>query len=80
MTVGPQLRSAREQLGMSNADVAAATRLRASIIVAMEGDDFSLCGGAVYARAQVRMMAPIIGLDPDEIAHVFDAQSPGIDY
>jgi cytoskeletal protein RodZ len=80
MTVGTRLRSAREQAGMSVADVAATTRLRASIIVAMEGDDFSLCGGAVYARAQLRMMAPIIGLDPDEIAQYFDAQSPEIDY
>jgi cytoskeleton protein RodZ len=80
MTVGPRLRSAREQAGMSVADVAAATRLRSSIIIAMEGDDFSLCGGAVYARAQLRMMAPIIGLDPDEIAQYFDAQSPEIDY
>jgi len=80
MTVGPRLRSAREQSGMSISDVAAATRLRASIIEAMEADDFSLCGGAVYARAQLKMMAPIIGLDPEEIAHAFDAQSPDIDY
>jgi cytoskeletal protein RodZ len=80
MTVGLRLRSAREQAGMSVADVAAATRLRATIIQAMEADDFSLCGGVVYARSQLRMMAPFIGLDPDEIADYFDSQSPGIDY
>jgi cytoskeletal protein RodZ len=54
--------------------------MRASIIEAMEADDFSLCGGAVYARGQLRMMAPVIGLDPDEIAEYFDSQSPQIDY
>lgn len=80
MTVGPRLRSAREMAGLSVADVAAATRMRASIIEAMESDDFSHCGGAVYARAQLKMMAPIIGLDPDEIAQYFDAQSPDLDY
>ena len=80
MTVGPRLRSAREMAGLSVADLAAATRMRASIIEAMEADDFSLCGGAVYARAQLKMMAPIIGLDPDEIAEYFDSQSPDLDY
>lgn len=80
MTVGLLIRSAREQAGLSIADVAAATRMRASIIEAMEADDFSLCGGAVYARGQLRMMAPIIGLDPEDLASSFDAQSPELDY
>ena len=80
MTVGLRLRTAREQAGMSVADVAAATRLRASIIEAMEADDFSLCGGSAYARGQLRMMAPFIGLDPDEISEYFDSQSPELDY
>ena len=80
MTVGLRLRSARESAGLTVADGASATGMRASIIEAMEADDFSLCGGAVYARGQLRMMAPIIGLDPDEIAEYFDSQSPQIDY
>ena len=80
MTVGPRLRAARESAGLSVADVAAATRMRATIIEAMEADDFSLCGGVVYARGQLRMMAPIIGLDPNEIAEYFDSQSPELDY
>ena len=80
MTVGLRLRTAREDAGLTVADVASATRMRASIIEAMEADDFSLCGGAVYARGQLRMMAPIIGLDPDDLAAAFDAQSPQLDY
>jgi cytoskeleton protein RodZ len=80
MTVGPRLRAARESAGLSVADVATSTRLRASIIEAMEADDFSLCGGAIYARGQLRMMAPILGLDPEELASQFDAQSPDLDY
>lgn len=80
MTVGARLRAARESAGLSVADVAAATRMRATIIEAMEADDFSLCGGDVYARGQLRMMAPIVGLDPDDVAADFDAQSPELDY
>jgi cytoskeletal protein RodZ len=80
MTVGDRLRVAREGAGLSIADVAAATRMRGSIIEAMEADDFSHCGGDVYARGQLRMMAPILGLDPDEIAGYFDAQAPDRDY
>jgi len=80
MTVGLRLRSAREQVGLSLADLAAATRLRASIIAAMESDDFSLCGGTVYARGHLKMMAPFVGLDPDELASQFDSQSPQLDY
>jgi cytoskeletal protein RodZ len=80
MTVGLRLRSAREQAGLSLAELAAATRLRASIIAAMESDDFSLCGGTVYARGHLKMMAPFVGLDPDELASQFDSQSPQLDY
>jgi len=80
MTVGSRLRAAREAAGLTVADVAAATRMRATIIEAMESDDFSHCGGDVYARGQLRMMAPIIGLDPEEIAEYFDAQTPDLDY
>jgi hypothetical protein len=80
MTVGLRLRSAREQVGLSLADLAAATRLRSSIIAAMESDDFSLCGGSVYARGHLKMMAPFVGLDPDELASQFDSQAPQLDY
>lgn len=80
MTVGLLIRSAREQSRLTVADLAAMTRLRASIISAMEADDFSLCGGIAYARGQLRMMAPFIGLDPDEISAAFDTQAPDLDY
>ncbi|MEY4137627.1 MAG: hypothetical protein RL205_1755, partial [Actinomycetota bacterium] len=36
--------------------------------------------GDVYARGQLRMMAPIVGLDPEELAASFDAQTPDRDY
>ena len=74
MTVGQELRQAREASGLSLDDVARATKLRASILAAMEADDFSHCGGRVYARGQLRTIAPVIGLDPDAVVTLFDRE------
>lgn len=80
MTAGVMLRAARESAGMSIDDVARATRMRPLILTAMEADDFSHCGGITYARAQLRMIAGVIGLDADEVLESFDAQAPALDY
>jgi cytoskeletal protein RodZ len=66
------LRSAREAAGMSLDDLAQTTKLRASILAAMEQDDFSHCGGVVYARGQLRSMAPVLGIDPEDLIDAFD--------
>ena len=71
-TAGQMLQQAREARGMSLDDLAQATKLRATILSAMERDDFSHCGGLVYARGQLRAMAPILGLDTDDLLDAFD--------
>ena len=72
MSAGEMLGEARSARGMSLDDLAQATKLRASILSAMEHDDFSHCGGTVYARGQLRAMAPVLGLDPDDLVDAFD--------
>jgi cytoskeletal protein RodZ len=79
MTAGEIIRSARTARGMSLDDLAAVTKLRASILSAMENDDFSHCGGTVYARGQLRAMAPVLGLDPDDLVDEFDRGSRRVD-
>ena len=74
MTVGQDLRQARESAGLSLDDVSRATKLRASILAAMEDDDFSHCGGRVYARGQLRTIAPVVGLDSDAVVAQFDRE------
>ena len=54
--------------------MAAVTKIRPSILAAMEEDDFSHCGGSVYARGQLRSIASVIGIDPDELIRAYDAQ------
>jgi hypothetical protein len=58
---------------MSIADVAADTRIRATLIRAIEADDFSLCGGAVYARGHLRSIARFLGIDAAPLIAEFDA-------
>ncbi len=71
MSVGATLSQARIAAGMSLEDLANASKLRASILSAMESGDFSHCGGLVYARGQLRALAPILRLDPDELVADF---------
>ncbi len=72
MSVGKMLNEARVARGMSLEDLAQVTKLRASILAAMEDDDFSHCGGTVYARGQLRAMAPVLGLDPEDLVDEFE--------
>ena len=72
MSAGQMLEAARVARGLSLGDRAQGTKLRASILAAMEGDDFSHCGGIVYARGQLRAIAPVLGLDPDELVDAFE--------
>ncbi len=73
MSAGQMLRAARAERGLSLDDLADATKLRASILSAMEDDDFSHCGGLVYARGQLRAMAPVLGLDPEDLIDAFNS-------
>ena len=74
MSAGQMLNAARVERGISLDDLAHATKLRASILAAMEGDDFSHCGGTVYARGQLRAIAPVLGLDPDDLVDAFNRE------
>src|SRR4051794_18236 len=59
-------------MGLSLDDVAASTRIRATLIQAIEHDDFAPCGGAVYARGHIRSIARAVGLDPEPLLATFD--------
>ena len=53
-------------------DVAADTRIRATLIRAIEADDFRLCGGNVYARGHIRSIARVVGVDAEPLIAEFD--------
>ncbi|MDD2817479.1 MAG: helix-turn-helix domain-containing protein [Candidatus Nanopelagicales bacterium] len=74
MSVGTTLSDARVAAGLSLDDLAAQSKLRASILSAMEAGDFSHCGGLVYARGQLRALAPVLNLDPDALVAAFSLE------
>lgn len=57
---------------MSVDDVSSATRIRATLVRAIENDDFEPCGGAVYARGHLRNIARAVGVDPEPLVEEFD--------
>ena len=70
--VGAILREARERHGLSVEQVSEATRIRATLIRQIEADDYSSCGGAVYARGHVRSIARVVELDAAPLIEEFD--------
>jgi cytoskeletal protein RodZ len=73
VSIGQTLADAREKAGMSVEEVAAATRIRRTLVMGIENDDFSACGGDFYARGHVRTIASTVGLDPAPLLAEFDA-------
>jgi cytoskeletal protein RodZ len=73
VSVGETLSHARQSLGLSLDDVSADTRIRASVIAAMENDDFEPCGGSVYARGHLRSIARVLGIEAGPLVAEFDA-------
>jgi cytoskeleton protein RodZ len=59
---------------MSVEDVAAATRIRATLVRGIEDDDVSHCGGLVYARGHIKSIAQVVGADPAALVARFDRQ------
>ncbi|WP_254879101.1 helix-turn-helix domain-containing protein [Streptomyces sp. NA04227] len=76
-SVGETLRKARIEAGLSIEAVSAATRVRAPIVQGIEQDDYSRCGGDVYARGHIRTLARAAGIDPKPLIERFDAERGG---
>ncbi|MET9373450.1 helix-turn-helix domain-containing protein [Streptomyces sp. NPDC003035] len=76
-SIGRALQQARIAAGLTVDDVSASTRVRIPIVHAIEEDDFSRCGGDVYARGHIRTLARAVGLDPASLVEQYDAEHGG---
>lgn len=74
MNLGELLKSAREASHISLDDLAALTSIRAGLLAEMEKNNFSHCGGDIYARGHLRNIAPIIGRDPAELVDLYNSE------
>lgn len=76
-SIGSALQQARIAAGLTVDEVSASTRVRIPIVHAIEEDDFSRCGGDVYARGHIRTVARAVGLDPEPLVAQYDAEHGG---
>jgi cytoskeleton protein RodZ len=73
-TIGTSVATARQSAGMSVREVSDRTRIRASVIEAIERDDFSMCGGDVYAKGHLRSIGTAVGADAAAWVSEYDRQ------
>ncbi|MET7937447.1 helix-turn-helix domain-containing protein [Streptomyces sp. NPDC005322] len=76
-SVGRALQQARSAAGLTVDEVSSSTRVRTPIVRGIEQDDYSRCGGDVYARGHIRVLARAVGLNPDSLIAQFDAEHGG---
>ena len=72
---GERLRMAREQRGISIAEVAAELRLSQALVTALERDDYASLPPTPFVRGYLRSSARLLGIDGDELVAAFDAAS-----
>ncbi|WP_329462682.1 helix-turn-helix domain-containing protein [Streptomyces sp. NBC_01431] len=76
-SIGRALQQARIASGLTVDEVSSTTRVRIPIVHAIEQDDFSRCGGDVYARGHIRTFAQAVGLDPAPLVAQYDDDHGG---
>ncbi len=70
-TLGADLRRAREQAGLSLAEVAERTKVRPGILASLEADAHERLPAMTYALGFVKAYARTVGLDPEDAAERF---------
>lgn len=73
-SLGQQLRAAREQQGLSPADVEANIKIRRPVLQALEEGNLAGLPPKAFARGLVRKYAEFLDLDPVAAAAQFDAE------
>jgi cytoskeletal protein RodZ len=76
VSIGAALAEARRRAGLTVTQVSHQTGIRDTIITAIEGDDYSACGGELYARGYIRTIARVVGADPEPLIREYSAAQP----
>jgi cytoskeletal protein RodZ len=74
MNLGEVLSTARASARLSLDDLASLTSIRAGLLSEMEKNNFSHCGGDIYARGHLRNIAPKIGLDVNQLIDLYNEE------
>jgi cytoskeletal protein RodZ len=73
VSIGDTLAAGRHAAGLTVTQVSDLTRIREGIVRGIERDDFSACGGDIYARGHIRSIARVIGADAEPLVSEYDA-------
>jgi cytoskeletal protein RodZ len=73
VSIGEDLAQARHRNGLTVPEVSQRTRIRETLIRAIEHDDYGGCGGDFYARGHIRAIARAVGADPVPLIAAYDA-------
>ena len=76
-SIGTICRQAREAKGISQADAATETHIKAKYIEGIEADDFSAMPATLYAKGFVKIYAEFLGLDPAPLLLQFAKPAAG---
>lgn len=74
MTLGEVIRQAREDAGLSIDELSQIVVLRSRLLIAMEENDFTQCGGDTYVRGHLRNIAKATNSSSQELIELFNAQ------
>src|SRR5215813_1230161 len=73
---GTRLRQRREEQNIAVAKIAEKTKIKQSLLEALERDDISHWPAGIFRRAFIRDYALVVGLDPDVVAREFSEAFP----
>lgn len=76
MTIGEILRKAREEKGVSLAEVENETKIRRKYIAALESNDFDVLPGKIYVKGFLRNYARYLGLEGEALVKEFEDMFP----
>ena len=77
MGIGGALAESRRRAGLTVAQVGDQTGIRETVITAIEGDDFSACGGDACSRGYIRIIARAVGADPEPLIRAYNTARAG---
>ncbi len=72
--IGRILSTARDDVGLTTADIARITRIPKGSIVALEQDDFESLPAPVFVRGFIRAYCREVDVEPSEVLGRYDAQ------
>ncbi|MEH6357479.1 MAG: RodZ domain-containing protein [Pseudomonadales bacterium] len=73
LSVGEQLKKARQGRGWTSSDVAQRLNLTERYIVALETDDYSALPGTIFVRGYLRSYAQCVGLEKEAVVEAYES-------